>query len=69
MEKSTVRLLTAACTTAMSAGYSVGGMFDTPPAMSYSNDPYRSQGARRFKKSKKRKKIADKSKRVNRGKK
>lgn len=44
------------------------GMYDsTPPAVSYDDNPYRSKGARNFKHQKRRRKIADKSKRTNRG--
>ena len=44
------------------------GMYDsTPPAVSYDDNPYRSQGARAFKRKKRRRKNADKSKRANRG--
>lgn len=44
------------------------GMYDsTPPAVSYDDNPYRSKGARIFRRKKRRRKIADKSKRANRG--
>ena len=43
------------------------GMYDnTPPVVSYDDNPWRSKGARAFKHKKKRRKAADKSKRVNR---
>ena len=44
------------------------GMYDsTPPAVSYDDNPYRSEGARAFKHKKRRRKIADKSRKTNRG--
>lgn len=43
------------------------GMYNnTPPAVSYDDNPWRSKGARAFKHKKKRRKAADKSKRINR---
>lgn len=42
-------------------------MYDSvPPAVSYDDNPRRSKGARAFKHKKKRRRAADKSKRVNR---
>ncbi len=44
------------------------GMYDsTPPAVSYDDNPYRSENSRVFKRKKKRRRIADKSRRMNRG--
>ena len=44
------------------------GMYsDTPPAVSYDDNPRRSKGARAFKHKKKRRRAADKSRRANRG--
>lgn len=62
MKKSTARFLTAACATIMGAGMT----FSTPTAVPCDNNPDRSRGAKAFKKSKSRKKTADKSKRTNR---
>lgn len=62
MNKSGAALLTAACTTIMGAGLT----FNSPDSVPYSDNPDRSRGAKAFKKNKRRKKIADKSKRTNR---
>jgi len=66
MKRSHMALLTAACTTIMSAGLPVGGMFDTPPTVPYDDNPRRSQGAREFKHKKRRRRAAGKSRRENR---
>ncbi len=43
-------------------------MYDSvPPAVSCDDNPWRSKGARAFKRKKKRRRAADKSRRVNRG--
>lgn len=62
MNKSTAAILTAACTTAMGSGM----YFSNPEAVPYDDNPYRSCGAKAFKKNKRRKKTADKSRRMNR---
>ncbi len=44
------------------------GMYNnTSPAVSYDDNPYRSKGARVFKHKKKRRKTAENSRRINRG--
>lgn len=51
---------------AASAVIGAGMYNNTPPAVSYDDNPWRSKGARAFKHKKKRRKTADSSKRVNR---
>lgn len=56
-----------AVTAAACSVIGTGMYYNTPHAVSYDDNPRRSKGARAFKRKKKRRRAADKSRRANRG--